>query len=128
MMPRHNSQLTPWDTPEWRRKNRSVNQFLLSRFPELSDLYEREIVQDDWEDEGPMVVYGFIFRPFLLQALRQELEGSPLLERIYKFINELAHHPDPHYSETATVAIREFLEDEPDLLSRAQHHVDLDLA
>jgi hypothetical protein len=108
-----------WDTPEWRQENIALNRLLVERFPELAPEYERQIVSDDWEDQGPMVVYSLVFHPFLARALASESDDSELLTRIFAFLNELENHPDSTRAQIATVGVSEFLQDHPQLLRRA---------
>ena len=86
-------------------------------FPELEEEYEREIIPEGWEEEGPMVVYSFVFHPFLETALLTEPDDSPLLDRIFSFLQMLEDHPTR--SETATVGIGDFIASDPRLLKRA---------
>ena len=109
-----------WDTPEWRTKNVEINRMLLGLFPEVASDYRQMIVSDEWEDQGPMVVYSLVFHPLLRNALRNEPDDSALLVRIYAFLALLEEHPDRRYSEIATVEIAEFLADEHDLAERAR--------
>lgn len=53
------------------------------------------------------------------RALSTEPDGSPLLERIFDFVNMLAEHEDPKYVNLAEVGIGEFLAGEGALQRRA---------
>lgn len=109
-----------WDD-EQLKDNVRVNRLLIHYFPELKDDYEREIVLGGWEEEGPMVVYSFVFHPFLERALAYEPEGSPLLDRVFAFLRVL--EADRSQPETATTGIADFIASRPRLLDRAKPHV-----
>lgn len=113
----HHDELDLPASDEWLAKNVEVNRLLVHYFPELQEEYEHEILPGEWEKEGPMVVYSFVFHPFLERALLTEAAGSPLLDRIFEFLRMLEDHPDR--STTATVGIAEFLESHPKILQRA---------
>lgn len=106
---------------EWLQDNARVNRLLVEHFPELRDVYEDEIVAEGWETEGPMVVYGFIFHPFLEAALLDELADSTLIERIFRFLRILEN--DPNQPDTVTVGVADFIASDPRLLTRALPHL-----
>jgi hypothetical protein len=104
---------------EQRLVMREVSRLLPERFPELRASYDREIAATNMEDDAPLLNYAQLFVPFLERALREEPDGSELLDRIFVFLAELAEDPRREFSEIATLEVAEFLESRPELLKRA---------
>ena len=102
-----------WDTPEWRANNVRVNRLLLSHFPELAPSYQAELAADEeFDEDGPHVVYSLVFYDFLERVLCTEREDSELFGRTIGFLRFLMEGPDPDYDlvNLAQVGVGEFLE------------------
>jgi hypothetical protein len=102
----------------WRAKNVEVNRLLPTHFPELLPDYEQNVVRTHSEEDGPTVIYSLVFIPFLTRSLAADPCDPALIDRLAGFLDMLAAHPEPEYSQVATVEVAEYLADHPEVFER----------
>lgn len=99
-----------------------LNAELLRRFPDLGPGFAT--MKDMWEGEepGPHVVYGDLLVPYLT-ALLEPGTASPVLDRLFSFLEELLVSGDAKVRDLVGGSILEPLNQPPALRQEARKHM-----
>jgi hypothetical protein len=99
-----------------------LNAELVRRFSDLGPGYGR--LKDMWEGEepGPHIVYGDLLVPYVT-ALLESGTGSPLLESVFSFLEELLQNEDAQVRDLVGASVLEPLNQPPALRQQARRHM-----
>jgi hypothetical protein len=99
----------------------NLSEKLLEVAPVLREAYEEE--RKIWEEEpGPHIIYGDILAPHIISLLESGGRSEDL-RQIFRFLEELAGHPDIHVQEVVAFSVIERLTDNSQWLDRAYEYM-----
>jgi hypothetical protein len=92
---------------------------LIKTFPELEDLYKKEM---DWSgtiDPLPHIIFGDVLNPFIKKQIIK-MENLELLNRIFHFLEQMANSEDEDVQGVLTATVLEWLGDDKVILEKAR--------
>jgi hypothetical protein len=97
----------------------NVAEALIEAVPELRARYAEELRV--WGDElpGPHIIFGDVLNPYLIELLDAH-HATEQLQKVFEFLEILAHHDDVHVQELVAVTVCERLGDCRELLQKAR--------
>jgi hypothetical protein len=95
-------------------------QEMLKAVPELKQAYKEELELWDGEDPGLHNIFGNVFNPYLVNLLKSG-RNREKLERIFSFLEDMAHSSDPEVINVLYVTILERLGGDDGTPVIAQH-------
>jgi hypothetical protein len=92
---------------------------LIEAVPDLRAPYAEELRV--WGDElpGPHIIFGDVLNPYLIKLLDSH-HTTEQLQKVFEFLELLAHHDDVYIQELVAVTVCERLGDRRELLQKAR--------